>query len=78
MSFQNNRCGIDVGRRGPTLGQLVTTFLGVILLALGMMLTYFSINADVGMVSPRMFTPVGVAIVLIGGFMIVARKDADG
>ncbi len=66
------------GGEGPTLGQLVTTFLGVILLALGVMLTYFSINADVGTVSPRMFTPVGVAIALIGGFMIVARKDADG
>lgn len=63
---------------GPTLGQLVTTFLGVILLALGLMLTYFSINADVGTVSPRTFTPMGVAVVLIGGFMIFARKNADG
>ncbi len=66
------------GGEGPTPGQLVTTFLGAILLALGLMLTYFSINADAGTVSPRTFTPVGVAIVLIGGFMIVARKDADG
>lgn len=63
---------------GPTLGQLVTTFLGVILLALGLMLTYFSINADVGTVSPRIFTPVGVAIVLVGGFMIFARKNTVG
>lgn len=66
------------GGEGPTLGQLITTFLGIILLALGLMLIYFSVNADVGLVSPRIFTPVGVAIALIGGFMIVARKDTVG
>jgi hypothetical protein len=62
-------------REGPTLGRLATNFLGVVLLALGMMLAYFSINADIDLVSPRMFTPLGIAIVLIGGLMIIARKD---
>jgi hypothetical protein len=61
---------------GPTLGRLTTNFLGVILLALGLMLAYYSINADIDLVSPRIFTPVGIVIVLIGGLMIIARKDS--
>ena len=60
---------------GPTLGKLATNFLGVVLLALGLMLAYFSTNTDIELVSPRMFTPVGIVIVLIGGLMIIARKD---
>ncbi len=58
---------------GLTLGELAVYFFGVVLLILGLMLTYFSFRAEVGLVSPRTLTPVGIAISLIGGFMLLAR-----
>jgi len=57
-----------------TLSKLATNIFGVILLALGLMLTYFSIRADVDIVSPRMFTPIGLAVVIMGGLMLIAWK----
>ena len=64
-------------REDPTAGDLATNLFGVILLALGLMLTYFSMNAEAGQVSPRIFTPVGLAVALIGGLIIIIRKDGD-
>lgn len=58
---------------GLTWGKLSTVVFGVILLALGLMLTYFSLQANIELVSTRIFTPIGLTIALIGGFMIVAR-----
>ncbi|MFB0557635.1 MAG: hypothetical protein ACETVY_00825 [Candidatus Bathyarchaeia archaeon] len=58
---------------GLTWGKLATIVFGFILFTLGLMLTYFSINTDIELVTPRVFTPVGLSIVLIGGFMIVTR-----
>jgi hypothetical protein len=59
---------------GLTLGKLASYILGVILFAMGLMLTYFSVRVESGLVSPRIFTPIGVAIALIGGFMIITRE----
>lgn len=61
--------------QGLTLGRLATMVIGVILLTLGLMLTYFSLNTDIELVSPRFFTPVGLVIVLIGGFMTITRGE---
>lgn len=58
---------------GLTLGELAIYFFGVVLLVLGLMLTYFSFQAEIGLVSPRTLTPVGIAISLIGGFMLLAK-----
>lgn len=62
------------GEEGLSFGRLAAYIFGVILLALGLMLTYFSFQVEVGLVSPRIFTPVGVVIALIGGLMIIARE----
>lgn len=60
---------------GLTLGRLATIVVGVILLTLGLMLTYFSLNTDIELVSSRFFTPVGLVIMLIGGFMTITRGE---
>lgn len=53
---------------------LATGLFGVVLIVLGLLLAYFSLGTDVDLVSPRMFTPIGLAVALIGGFMLVARE----
>ena len=62
------------GEEDLSFGRLAAYIFGVILLALGLMLSYFSFQVEVGLVSPRIFTPVGVVIALIGGLMIIARE----
>lgn len=62
------------GEKGLSFGRLTAYIFGVILLALGLMLTYFSFQVEAELVSPRIFTPVGIIIVLIGGLMIIARE----
>jgi len=57
-----------------TLTGLAVKLFGIIILILGALLTYFSLKADVGVVNPRLITPVGVAIALIGGFMLLAKE----
>jgi len=57
-----------------TLMGLATGLFGVVLIVLGLLLAYFSLGTDVDLVSPRMFTPIGLAVALIGGFMLVARE----
>ena len=58
-----------------TLTKLATNIFGAILFALGLVLAYFSFQADVEVISPQMFTPIGIAIVIIGGLMILAREE---
>lgn len=62
------------GEEGLSFGRLATYIFGVILLAIGLMLAYFSVQVEVGLVSPRFFTPVGIVIALIGGLMIITRE----
>lgn len=57
-----------------TLAKLATNLFGAILLALGLMLTYFSMKADADIVNPSMFTPIGLAIVIIGVLMFATRE----
>jgi hypothetical protein len=55
-----------------TLSKLATNLSGVILLALGLVTAYYSIQADMGHASPSIFTPVGLIVALIGGILIIA------
>jgi glucose uptake protein GlcU len=55
-----------------TLSKLTTNLSGVILLALGLVIAYFSTKADMGHATPRIFTPVGLIVALIGGILIIA------
>jgi hypothetical protein len=57
---------------GLTISKIAVNFFGVVLLVLGLVITYYSIQADVGVIDARIFTPVGVLIVLAGGIMTAA------
>ena len=57
---------------GLTLSKITINFFGVIILVLGLVITYFSIQADIGLIDPGIFTPLGVLIILAGGVMTAA------
>ncbi len=59
---------------GATLAGLATRLFGVIILVLGALLTYFSLNADVGAIDPRIFSPLGLVVALLGGVMLLAKE----
>jgi hypothetical protein len=55
-----------------TISKLAVNVFGVILLALGLVITYYSMQADVGAIDPGIFVPVGVLVTLAGGIMTAA------
>lgn len=55
-----------------TLSKLMVNILGLILLALGIVISYYSINANAGVVDPKIFTPIGFLIAIFGGLMTIA------
>ena len=55
-----------------TLSKLTTNISGVILLALGLVIVYFSVRAEMGYATPRIFTPIGLVVALLGGVLIIA------
>jgi len=57
-----------------TLTGLAVKLLGVIILVLGLLLAYFSLNADIEVVNPRIFTPIGLTVALLGSFMLLAKE----
>ncbi len=60
------------GDEGLTISKLVVNLFGVILLVLGIVITYFSMQADMGVIDPGIFAPVGILIALAGGIMTAA------
>jgi hypothetical protein len=60
---------------GLTLFKLATYLVGIIIFALGFVLTYFSMTAEIGVVSPRLFAPLGVLVVIAGGLLLLMRGD---
>ncbi len=60
------------GDEGLTISKLAVNIFGVILLTLGLVITYFSIQADMGIIDPGIFAPVGILIALAGGIMTAA------
>lgn len=57
-----------------TLMRLANGIFGVIIFVLGLLLTYFSLRTDIGIVNPRIFTPIGLAVAVVGGLMILAGE----
>ncbi len=57
---------------GLTISKLVVNLFGVILLVLGIVITYYSMRADVGSIDPSIFVPVGILIAIAGGVMTAA------
>jgi hypothetical protein len=60
------------GDEGLTISKLTVNIFGVILLTLGLVITYFSIQADMGVIDPGIFAPVGILIAFAGGIMTAA------
>jgi hypothetical protein len=60
---------------GLTLSKLATYLVGIIVFALGLVLTYFSMTAEAGVTSPRMFAPIGVLVLVAGGILFIIRGD---
>jgi len=57
---------------GLTFSKIAVNFFGVVLLVLGLVITYYSMQADAGIIDPEIFAPVGILIVLAGGIMTAA------
>ena len=62
------------GDEGLTLSKLAVNVFGVIVLALGLAITYYTIQADIGAIDPSIFTPVGILVALAGGIMTAAWR----
>jgi hypothetical protein len=60
------------GDEGLTISKLAVNVFGVILLVLGLGITYYSMRADVGAIDPVIFAPIGVLVALAGGIMTAA------
>ncbi len=60
------------GDEGLTISKLAVNIFGVIVLTLGLVITYFSMQADMGVIDPGIFAPVGILIALAGGVMTAA------
>ncbi len=60
------------GDEGLTISKLAVNIFGVIVLTLGLVITYFSMQADMGVIDPGIFAPVGILIALAGGIMTAA------
>gem|GEM_PF-1690524 len=57
-----------------SLAGLAVKLFGIVVLVLGLFLTYFSIKADVELVNPRLFIPIGLAVAIVGGSMLLAKE----
>jgi hypothetical protein len=60
------------GEEGLTISMIAVNVFGVILLALGLAITYYSMQAEMGVIDPGIFAPVGILVVLAGGIMTAA------
>ena len=47
--------------------------IGLLILLIGSYLTYISLRAEVGVCDPRVFTPLGLVILLLGLSMLIAK-----
>ncbi len=60
------------GDEGLTISKLTVNVFGVLVLILGLVITYYSTQADVGNIDPSIFAPVGILVALAGGIMTAA------
>ena len=47
--------------------------IGLLILLIGSYLTYISLRAETGVCDPRVFTPLGLVILLLGLLMLIAK-----
>jgi hypothetical protein len=63
------------GEEGLTISMIAVNVFGVILLALGLVITYYSMQADVGAIDPGVFAPVGILVIFAGGILSAAWES---
>lgn len=60
---------------GVNFSKLTIYLIAVILLAMGLALTYFSLGASADIISPRMFTPIAMLISAVGLVMLIVKVE---
>jgi len=60
---------------GLNFSRITIYLFGAILLAIGFMLTYFSLGAGVDIISPRLFTPIAILVSIIGLVMLIVKVE---
>jgi hypothetical protein len=61
-----------MSNEGLTISKITVNIFGVIILAIGLVITYYSMQADMGFIDPGIFTPIGILVALSGGIMTAA------
>lgn len=56
-----------------SLLDLSLRLIGFLILLIGFYLTYISLKTEAGITDPRVFTPLGLVIALLGVFMLIAK-----
>jgi hypothetical protein len=59
---------------GRFSGGAMTLLGGLIMALLGVALTFYAFTSEAGAVNPRVFTPVGVFILLLGLLMLASKE----
>ncbi len=54
---------------------LAVTFFGVALLVIGGVITFLATLAQGGVANPRVFTPLGLVMMLLGVILLVSKGD---
>ena len=61
------------GGGGRTFLGIAGKILGLLLTFLGIIVAYYAYTTPISMIDPKIVAPLGVALVAIGGFMLLAR-----
>jgi hypothetical protein len=61
------------GRGGSLFLGIVGKILGIIFVILGILIAYYSYNTPISIIDPRIIAPLGVFLIALGGFMLLAR-----
>lgn len=57
-----------------TSAGLVAKLIGGIIIILGLLLAYFSLQTDIGIVDPRFYMPIGIVVTILGGLILLAKE----
>jgi len=60
-------------RRGRSFLGVVGKILGIFLSLLGVVIVYYAYSTSTSIIDPKMVAPIGVFLIAIGGFMLLAR-----
>ena len=67
------RIDMSKERGGSLFLGIVGKILGLLLVILGILIAYYSYNTPVSIIDPRIIAPLGVFLIALGGFMLLAK-----